>query len=217
MSFVLSKVLILENAPSKWAASTLHPESASQGTQSIIYRCVLSRFGHVWLCATLCPWDSPVIKCLFLLAQKDMEATIRVVITVLPTQCSSLSLVTAPYFFRGDSTPLTQVRGFYGHIQFKYPHPPNSQASTQANQNPFLEFFYSALEKKSPFWASLPTIILNQRPYNPYTDRQVGEMWRKGFLWHYTLVPRQPGTHVNLSLPLALLPLGFCHFQWEGF
>ena len=42
----------------------------------------------------------------------------------------------------------------------------NSQASsewvcdsTQANQNPFLELFYSALEKKSPFWASLPTII----------------------------------------------------------
>ena len=64
-----------------------------------------------------------MIKCLFLLAQKDMEATIRVVITVLPTQCSSLPLGTAPCFFRGDCTPLTQVRGFCGYIQFKCPHP----------------------------------------------------------------------------------------------
>ena len=64
-----------------------------------------------------------MIKCLFLLAQKDMEATIRGVVTVLPTQCYSLPLVTAPCFFRGDSTTLIQVRGFCGHVQLKYPHP----------------------------------------------------------------------------------------------
>ena len=55
-----------------------------------------------------------MIKCLLFLAQKDMEATIRVVVTVLPTQCYSLPLMTAPCFFRGNSTTLTQVRGFVG-------------------------------------------------------------------------------------------------------
>ena len=55
-----------------------------------------------------------MIKCLLFLAQKDMEATIRVVVTVLPTKCYSLPLMTAPCFFRGNSTTLTQVRGFVG-------------------------------------------------------------------------------------------------------
>ena len=63
-----------------------------------------------------------MIKCLLFLAQKDMEATIRVVVTVLPTQCYSLPLMTAPCFFRGNSTTLTRQR-FCGHIQLKYPHP----------------------------------------------------------------------------------------------
>ena len=52
-----------------------------------------------------------------------MEATDRVDITVLPTQYSSLPFLTASCFFGGSSTPLTQVRGSYRHIQFKYPHP----------------------------------------------------------------------------------------------
>lgn len=147
-----------------------------------------------------------------------MEATDRVDITVLPTQYSSLPFLTASCFFGGSSTPLTQVRGSCRHIQFKYPHPlPPSQEwvcdLSQANQNPFPEFFYSALEKKSfpgsasalQYWTRGCVDHIKREEQEKHGERDSCDItvWFQG----------SPETHLHLYPSLILLHFGLCHLQ----
>lgn len=153
--------------------------------------------------------------------QKVMKATGRVDITYSSNQYSSFLLVTAPCFFWESKTPLTHFRGSCEHIQFKYSilcqlwttitgvglwlNPDQSESFPRI-------FLFSIREKESFPGSPSPTIMLNQRPCTPYTGRRAEEMWRKGLLRHYSLVPGQPwDSFATLSFP-GSLPVGILPF-----
>lgn len=147
-----------------------------------------------------------------------MEATDRVDITVLPAQYSSLFWQHPASL--GEVVHLSLKSGvLVGTSNLSTPI--LCQLSTtitgvglwlnpgRSESLPRILLF--SIREKVLSWVSLRTTILNQRLYRPHKERRAGETRRKGFLWHYSLVPRQPwDTFAPLpfpdSPPLWLVP-----------